>query len=44
VYNKQTAPLVNYYAGQGNLRKVDGMANITHVTKAIARILDEVHA
>ena len=28
VYNKQTAPLVNYYAGQGNLHRVDGMADI----------------
>ena len=28
VYNKQTAPLVNYYAGQGNLHSVDGMADI----------------
>ena len=29
VYNKQTAPLVNYYAKRGNLRSVDGMADIT---------------
>jgi adenylate kinase len=44
VYNKQTAPLVDYYKGQGNLRSVDGMADITHVTKAIGHILDEVQA
>jgi adenylate kinase len=44
VYNKQTAPLVDYYKGQGNLRSVDGMADITQVTKAIGHILDEVQA
>jgi adenylate kinase len=44
VYNKQTAPLVKYYAGQGSLHSVDGMADITQVTKAIGRILDEVRA
>lgn len=42
VYNKQTAPLVKYYASQGNLHSVDGMADITQVTAAIGRILDGV--
>jgi adenylate kinase len=42
VYNKQTAPLVAYYAARGNLRSVDGMADINHVTAAIGRILDNV--
>jgi adenylate kinase len=42
VYNRQTAPLVAYYAGQGSLHSVDGMADITHVTAAIGRILDTV--
>lgn len=42
VYNKQTAPLVNYYAKRGNLRSVDGMADITKVTASIGRILDGV--
>jgi adenylate kinase len=39
VYNKQTAPLVNYYAKRGNLHSVDGMADIKVVTAAIGRIL-----
>ena len=39
VYNKQTAPLVNYYAKRGNLHRVDGMADIKVVTAAIGRIL-----
>ncbi len=34
VYNKQTAPLVNYYAKRGNLHSVDGMADIKVVTAA----------
>jgi adenylate kinase len=42
IYNRQTAPLVNYYAGRGALRSVDGMADIAAVTTAIGRILDEV--
>jgi adenylate kinase len=42
VYNKQTAPLVSYYAKQGNLHSVDGMADITKVTAAIGRVLDKV--
>ena len=42
VYNKQTAPLVEYYARQGNLHSVDGMADIKVVTAAIGRILDGI--
>jgi adenylate kinase len=42
VYNKQTAPLVSYYAGQGSLHRIDGMADIGVVSSAIGRILDEV--
>ena len=42
VYNKQTAPLVSYYAKRGNLHNVDGMADIPVVTAAIGRILDGV--
>jgi adenylate kinase len=44
IYNKQTAPLVSYYATRGNLHKVDGMADIAVVTGAIGRILDGVQA
>jgi adenylate kinase len=42
VYNKQTAPLVEYYLKRGNLRSVDGMADINVVTDGIGHILDEV--
>ena len=42
VYNKQTAPLVSYYARRGNLHSVDGMADIKVVTAAIGRILDGI--
>ena len=42
VYNKQTAPLVSYYAKRGNLHSVDGMADIKVVTAAIGRILDGI--
>ena len=40
VYNKQTAPLVQYYGGTGKLKTIDGMADIAHVTAAIETILD----
>ena len=40
VYYKNTAPLIDYYKGQGKLTTVDGMAPVEHVTAAIARILD----
>jgi adenylate kinase len=39
VYNRQTAPLVSYYAGKGVLHVVDGMAEIGTVTAAIAKVL-----
>ena len=42
IYNKQTAPLVNYYAKRGNLHSVDGMADIKVVTASIGRILDGI--
>jgi adenylate kinase len=42
VYNKQTAPLVAYYAGKGNLHVVDGMAEIGVVTTAIEAVLAEI--
>ena len=38
-YEAQTAPLVDYYRGQGALRTVDGMASITDVAAAIGRAL-----
>ena len=38
-YHGQTAPLLPYYASQGKLRSVDGMADMSEVTAALTRIL-----
>jgi adenylate kinase len=38
-YREQTAPLIDYYRGQGMLCSVDGMAPIPDVTAAIDRVL-----
>jgi adenylate kinase len=42
VYNKQTAPLVDYYRETGILHVVDGMAEINAVTAAIGAVLDKL--
>jgi adenylate kinase len=42
VYNKQTAPLVDYYRETGTLHVVDGMAEINAVTAAIGAVLDKL--
>jgi adenylate kinase len=44
VYNKQTAPLVAYYRGQGNLHVIDGMADIGKVTQEMSAVLSRVKA
>jgi adenylate kinase len=44
VYYKNTAPLLDYYRGQGKLRTVDGMAPVEAVTAQIAAVLDSVPA
>jgi adenylate kinase len=44
VYYKNTAPLIEYYRGQGKLTTVDGMAPVETVTAQIAQILDGVPA
>ncbi len=38
-FHRQTAPLLPYYAAQGKLRSVDGMAAMSEVTEALAAIL-----
>jgi adenylate kinase len=38
-YHRQTAPLLPFYAGQGKLRQVDGMAPMDEVTRQLAAIL-----
>ncbi|MBI2720195.1 MAG: adenylate kinase [Rhizobiales bacterium] len=42
IYNKQTAPLVAYYRNRGNLRTIDGMAEIGNVTRQIEGVLNGV--
>jgi adenylate kinase len=42
VYNKQTAPLVDYYRETGKLHVVDGMAEIGAVTASIGAVLDKL--
>ncbi len=44
VYYKNTAPLIEYYRGQGKLRSVDGMVPVDQVTAQIASVLDGVPA
>ncbi len=39
VYHRQTAPILPYYRERGILRRVDGMAEIDTVTRAIEKIL-----
>lgn len=40
IYNKQTAPLVDYYGRTGVLHKVNGMADIPVVTRQIEDVLE----
>jgi adenylate kinase len=40
IYNKQTAPLVDYYGRTGVLHKVNGMADIHVVTRLIEDVLE----
>ena len=40
-YNRQTAPLLPYYRGQGRLVEIDGMASIDQVSREIDRVLAE---
>jgi adenylate kinase len=39
-YYKNTAALVGYYWAKGNLRQIDGMADMASVADAIASVLD----
>ncbi len=42
VYNRQTAPLVAYYAAQGKLKTVNGMASMDEVTHQLEEVLDRL--
>jgi adenylate kinase len=41
-YRKQTAPILPYYRDKGILTQVDGMADIDHVTRQIAGVVDKI--
>ena len=43
-YNKQTAPLLPYYAAQGKLAEVNGMESIDNVSAQVATVLKMVKA
>lgn len=40
VYDKQTAPLIEYYSAKGVLRDVDGMKDVAEVTEEIVKVID----
>ncbi len=40
VYESQTAPLVDYYAAQGKLHKIDGAGEVEMIANRIGRILE----
>jgi adenylate kinase len=42
VYHRETSPLIQYYAGKGILRSVDGMAPIAQVAQAIDKVLGKI--
>lgn len=42
IYNQQTAPLVSYYGARGALKTIDGMAEISDVTRQIEQVLNGV--
>jgi adenylate kinase len=42
VYHRQTAPLAAYYAAQGKLKTVDGMASMDEVTQQLEEVLDQL--
>ena len=40
VYEKQNAPLIEYYSAKGVLRDVDGMKDVADVTSEIVKVID----
>lgn len=42
VYRQNTAPLLDFYRGQGKLVSVDGMSSITEVSGAVRRVIDHI--
>ncbi len=44
VYHAQTAPLISFYRNKGQLRAVDGMADIDAVSEQIVAVLEKAEA
>ena len=42
VYRQNTAPLLDFYRGQGRLVTIDGMASIPEVSGAVRRVIDHI--
>jgi adenylate kinase len=42
VYNRETAPVIDYYSGQGKFKPVDGMGTIGEIFGRLCRIIDGV--
>jgi adenylate kinase len=40
VYRRQTQPLLDYYAGQGSLQRIDGRGDVEAVTARLRAVLD----
>ena len=43
VYQAQTAPLIDYYQAQSNLRSVQGIGDIDEITQRIFNVLDSLN-
>jgi adenylate kinase len=39
VYHEQTRPLIDYYRGQGKLRRVDGLGSVDDITARVHEVL-----
>lgn len=39
-YNEKTAPLIDYYKGQGKFHPVDGIGDISEITKRLTAVID----
>jgi adenylate kinase len=40
IYKRETAPLMEYYRGQGRLREVQGQGSADDVYRDLARVLE----
>ena len=41
-YNEKTAPLMDYYKGQGKFHSVDGIGSIEEVTQRLSKVIDNL--